>query len=313
MFAIIFSLLFMISSPVELPNVKLAFESFDERNCDIYMMESLDGKPVNLTNFPALDAYPNWSPDGRKIAFSSKRDGNWEIYVIDLETKEQRRLTRNSLLDTFPKWSPNGRMIAWNRNHDLYLMNPFTGRYSRLVEKMGVTVLTWFPGGREILFYSMSRHGFYLVDVQTGLLEELPRPPHKLEGISGFSVSPDGRKLVYASNHEVLKGSALYGLYMMDLINGEFKRLIRDPDGNCTFPCWSPDGRFIFFTSDNKEKNLDGVDIWIMTPEGEVVRQLKLEKANYAPDVFDPRYAYHSVSPEVNLKKVMWGIIKESR
>ena len=85
-----------------MPNVKLAFESFDERNCDIYMMESLDGKPVNLTNFPALDAYPNWSPDGRKIAFSSKRDGNWEIYVIELETKEQRRLTHNSLLDTFP-------------------------------------------------------------------------------------------------------------------------------------------------------------------------------------------------------------------
>ena len=312
MFELIFSLLLLVSSPVELPDVKLAFKSCDEKDCDIYMMESLDGKPVNLTNFPALDAYPNWSPDGRKIAFSSKRDGNWEIYVIDLETKEQRRLTHNSLLDTFPKWSPNGKMIAWNRNHDLYLMNSLTGRYRRLTESMGVTGLSWFPGEEKILFYSLVDNGFHLVDIHTGHLETLPKPPHS-KSIYGFSISPDGRKLVCASNHEVLKGSALYGLYMMDLISGEFKRLIRDPDGNCTFPCWSPDGRFIFFTSDNKGKNLDGVDIWIMTPEGEVVRQLKLEKANYAPDVFDPRYAYHSVSPGVNLKEMLWGMIKGRR
>jgi len=312
-FELIFSLLLLVSSPVELPDVKLAFKSCDEKDCDIYMMESLDGKPVNLTNFPAPDTYPDWSPDGEKIAFASRRDGNWEIYIVDLETKEQRRLTRDPSLDSLPRWSPNGRMIAWNRNHELYLMDPLTGRWSKLTEGMGVTGLEWFPGGRKILFYSMSRGGFCLLDIKTGLLEDLPKPPHKLDGVFGLSISPDGRKLVYASNHEVLKGSALYGLYMMDLISGEFKRLIRDPDGNCILPCWSPDGRFIFFTSDNKGKNLDGVDIWIMTPEGEVVRQLKLEKANYAPDVFDPRYAYHSVSPGVNLKEMLWGMIKGRR
>jgi len=93
----------VIPSTVELPDVKLTFRSCDKKDCDIYMMESLEDKPVNLTNSPALDAYPNWSPGGRKIAFSSKRDGNWEIYVIDLETKEQRRLTHNSLLDTLSK------------------------------------------------------------------------------------------------------------------------------------------------------------------------------------------------------------------
>ena len=45
-----------------------------------------DGSGVSrLTTNPAVDAFPAWSPDGRRIAFASGRDGNFEIYVLNAE------------------------------------------------------------------------------------------------------------------------------------------------------------------------------------------------------------------------------------
>jgi Tol biopolymer transport system component len=40
---------------------------------------------INLTNNPAADDVPSWSPDGRRIAFASDRDGNREIYVMNAD------------------------------------------------------------------------------------------------------------------------------------------------------------------------------------------------------------------------------------
>ena len=45
-----------------------------------------DGTNIRrLTNDPAEDEYPAWSPDGQQIVFSSNRDGNEEIYVMDAD------------------------------------------------------------------------------------------------------------------------------------------------------------------------------------------------------------------------------------
>jgi hypothetical protein len=42
-------------------------------------------KARNLTNHPARDWFPVWSPDGTRITFESDRDGNWEIYVMSAD------------------------------------------------------------------------------------------------------------------------------------------------------------------------------------------------------------------------------------
>jgi len=57
-----------------------------------------------LTNHPAEDLYPSWSPDGTRIAFASERDGSHEIYVMNADGASQTRLTNNPADDAEPAW-----------------------------------------------------------------------------------------------------------------------------------------------------------------------------------------------------------------
>ncbi|MEW5719552.1 MAG: hypothetical protein AB1817_13045, partial [Chloroflexota bacterium] len=59
-----------------------------------------------LTNNPAEDSRPIWSPDGRWIAFASKRDGNFEIYIMKADGAQPTRVTNHSADEYTPYWQP---------------------------------------------------------------------------------------------------------------------------------------------------------------------------------------------------------------
>jgi dipeptidyl aminopeptidase/acylaminoacyl peptidase len=84
----------------------IAFQSNRDKNLEIYVMNADGSSQTNLTNNPAGDTEPAWSPDGSKIAFASDRSDNWEIYVMNADGTAQTNLTNNSAPDYDPAWSP---------------------------------------------------------------------------------------------------------------------------------------------------------------------------------------------------------------
>jgi Tol biopolymer transport system component len=66
-----------------------------ENNAEVWMMDADGGHPRNPTNAPSFDAWPNWSPDGKKLVFgSNRRNGNnFDIYVVNADGSDLRRIT----------------------------------------------------------------------------------------------------------------------------------------------------------------------------------------------------------------------------
>jgi Tol biopolymer transport system component len=66
-----------------------------------------DGQGASrLTNHPAVDEYPTWSPDSARLTFVSWRDGNAEIYVMNSDGSGLRRLTNHPANDWDAVWAP---------------------------------------------------------------------------------------------------------------------------------------------------------------------------------------------------------------
>ena len=78
-------------------------------NADIWV-QNVDGSELRqLTNDPAADAWPVWSPDGRSIMFASLRDGAWETRRIPASGRIPRR---NSSTDSLPRrLDPQARRV----------------------------------------------------------------------------------------------------------------------------------------------------------------------------------------------------------
>lgn len=90
---------------------KVVFTSDRTGNNDVYTM-NVDGTGlVNLTNDPANDTYPSWSPDGSKIVFNSDRSGNPDLFTMSPDGTAVTNITNTPDPEFGMLWSPDGSKI----------------------------------------------------------------------------------------------------------------------------------------------------------------------------------------------------------
>lgn len=65
---------------------------------------------VQVTNHPADDNAPDWSPDGRRLVFQSSRDRDAiaeqirQVYVMDADGTDQRAITAGPSENGHARW-----------------------------------------------------------------------------------------------------------------------------------------------------------------------------------------------------------------
>ncbi len=204
---------------------------------DIWTIRADGSDPVKVTNDPALDWSPTWSPDGRYLYFSSDQGGNFNLWRVPIDESSGRVLGPRepvttgggSALRAHPNVSRDGRHIAY---------------VEQIVASDTIQKAAFDPVSAQI------------TSSPAPLLQDTRPARHP-------DPSPDGQWLTYMTwgKQEDIFIVRRDGTGQRQLTNDLYKDVV---------PRWSPDGGRIAFYSNRGGK----FQIWTIRPDGSGLEQL---------------------------------------
>jgi Tol biopolymer transport system component len=181
------------------------------------------GPPLQLTNGPATDDNPVWSPDGRFIAFLRYVQDSAAILLIPALGGPERKIVETRA-GNVSEPTVDGPYLAWSPDGNFL-------------------VISHKDSPKE-------PHALFVVAIDSGEKRRLTSPPPAPNDFSGDSnpaFSPDGRTLAFIRSSDFR--TELYLLPVSDALEpvGEARQI---PLGQPSYaPAWTEDGREIVFGS----------------------------------------------------------------
>jgi Tol biopolymer transport system component len=199
---------------------------------DIFLATD-DGKIVKkLTGSPGYDAEATVNFKTKKIVYTSMASGDLDLWEMALDGSKKKQLTATPGYDGGAFYSRDGKKLVWRANHPT---GEAMTRYRDLLKDNLTT-----PMKMEI----------FLAGANGKDMKQLTN-----FGCASFapSFTPDGRKIIFASNKHECDGRK-FELYLMNA-DGSGLEQVTSFGGFTSFPEFSPDGKKLIFSSDKDAKS----------------------------------------------------------
>lgn len=231
------------------------------------------------------------SPDGQTVVYSlqwvdeqtEKKHAN--LWAIKTDTGKIRQITFGNQSDTNPKWSPNGKKIAFTSNRggstQLYVLNFNGGEAEKMTDVKGaIGYFEWSPDGKKIAFNLQRKSKTAIAQEQDAKKKEL--------GI----VARHYTKTSYKFDGMGYKSDTHWGISILTVKNKKVHHLTKGKKHDENHPTWSPDGKFIAYTSNVSEDEhlaVSEMDLFIINTKTKKKQKIntqigQLELPSWSPD-----------------------------
>jgi len=266
---------------------RIAFVSNRMGNEDIYITSPAGESDLlaNLTNHPARDWHPMWSPQGDKILFNSNRDGRDTLYTMNFDGTDVLSLfPGESYNDYDAVWSPDGTQIAFTSDRvagsgrEIFTVNADGTNLQQITDdNLLVGDPAWSPDGQELVFWQMQNDGqihLFRLNITEDIIQRLTTD-------GPFNGSPlwVGDVIYFDTNRD----EDIWHIYQIQS-DGSLPRRITTTGVNSGRVTVSPDGTQLAFVSDRGESD----DIYVMNPDGTDLYPLMENTASDHSPVWQP-------------------------
>jgi Tol biopolymer transport system component len=198
-------------------------------------------KPQPILKRNGYIAETTISPDGRYMTFTGNFEGDLEIYRANPDGTNVRRLTNEIGYDGGPFVSWDGKKIV----------------YRRQAEDTPEKIAEYRALLKENLVRP-SRLDIWIMDADGGNKRRVTQLPGA--NFAPF-LHPDGKRIIFSSNHEDPKGRE-FDLYMVNVDGTGLERITYSGDFD-GFPMFTRDGRKLVFASNRNGKVRGETNIFV--------------------------------------------------